>query len=51
MLSGSIEIHLGERARLLDRGELIRFNSAIDHWYKTFDERVVVITAQSPPSF
>ena len=51
VLSGSIEIHLGERARLLARGDSIRFNSAIDHWYKTFDERVVVITAQSPPSF
>jgi transcriptional regulator with XRE-family HTH domain len=51
VLSGSIEIHIGDRARLLAPGDSIRFSSAIDHWYKTFDERVVVITAQSPPSF
>ena len=32
-------------------GESIRFNLAVDHGYKTFEERVVVITAQTPPSF
>jgi transcriptional regulator with XRE-family HTH domain len=51
VLSGSIEIHIGDRTRLLEAGDSIRFSSAIDHWYRTFDERVVVITAQSPPSF
>jgi len=51
VLSGSIQIHIGDRARLLNAGDSIRFSSTIDHWYKTFDERVVVITAQSPPSF
>jgi transcriptional regulator with XRE-family HTH domain len=51
VLSGTIEIHIGDRARLLSPGDSIRFSSAIDHWYKTFDERVVVITAQAPPSF
>jgi transcriptional regulator with XRE-family HTH domain len=51
VLSGSIEIHIGDRTRLLEPGDSIRFSSAIDHWYRTFDERVVVVTAQSPPSF
>jgi transcriptional regulator with XRE-family HTH domain len=51
VLSGSIEIHLGDREWLLAPGDSIRFQSTIDHWYRTFDERVVVITAQSPPSF
>jgi quercetin dioxygenase-like cupin family protein len=51
VLSGSIEIHIGDRARLLDLGNSIRFSSVIDHWYATFDENVVVTTAQTPPSF
>ncbi|RDD60614.1 XRE family transcriptional regulator [Ferruginivarius sediminum] len=51
VLSGSIEIHLGDRKSLLGPGDSIRFSSTVDHWYKTFDERVVVITAQTPPSF
>lgn len=51
VLSGSIEINIGERKRLLQPGDSIRFSSMIDHWYRTFDERVVVITAQAPPSF
>jgi transcriptional regulator with XRE-family HTH domain len=51
VLSGTIEIHIGDRARLLQSGDSIRFSSAIDHWYRTFDRQVVVITAQSPPSF
>jgi uncharacterized cupin superfamily protein len=51
VLSGSIEIHLGDREWLLAPGDSIRFFSTIDHWYRTFDERVVVIAAQSPPSF
>jgi quercetin dioxygenase-like cupin family protein len=51
VLSGSIEIHIGDRARLLDLGNSIRFSSVIDHWYETFDENVVVTTAQTPPSF
>jgi transcriptional regulator with XRE-family HTH domain len=51
VLSGSIEINIGDRKMLLAPGDSIRFFSTIDHWYQTFDERVVVITAQSPPSF
>jgi mannose-6-phosphate isomerase-like protein (cupin superfamily) len=51
VLSGSIEINIGDRARLLAPGDSIRFSSVIDHWYRTFDERVVVITAQTPPLF
>lgn len=51
VLSGTIEIHIGDRQWLLNAGDSIRFQSTIDHWYRTFDERVVVITAQSPPSF
>ena len=51
VLSGSIEINIGDRKRLLEAGDSIRFLSTIDHWYRTFDEHVVVITAQAPPSF
>lgn len=51
VLSGSIEIHIGDREWMLAPGDSIRFPSTVDHWYRTFDERVVVITAQSPPSF
>jgi transcriptional regulator with XRE-family HTH domain len=51
VLSGSVEIHIGDRTRLLRAGDSIRFSSAIDHWYQTFNERVVAITAQTPPSF
>lgn len=51
VLSGSIEIHIGDREWMLAPGDSIRFHSTVDHWYRTFDERVVVITAQSPPSF
>lgn len=51
VLSGSIEIHIGDRERVLAAGDSIRFQSTVDHWYRTFDERVTVITAQSPPSF
>ncbi|MGN6768127.1 MAG: helix-turn-helix domain-containing protein [Rhizobiaceae bacterium] len=51
VLSGSIEIHIGDREWILAPGDSIRFHSTVDHWYRTFDERVVVITAQSPPSF
>lgn len=49
--SGAIELHIGDRTMLLEAGDSIRFSSTIKHWYKTFDERVVVITAQTPPSF
>jgi len=51
VLSGSIEIHIGDREWVLAPGDSIRFHSTVDHWYRTFDERVIVITAQSPPSF
>lgn len=51
VLSGSIEIHIGNREWVLAQGDSIRFQSTVDHWYRTFDERVTVITAQSPPSF
>lgn len=51
VLSGKMEIHIGERHWLLNAGDSIRFQSTVDHWYRTFDERVVCITAQSPPSF
>jgi transcriptional regulator with XRE-family HTH domain len=51
VLSGSIEINIANRRWLLAPGDSIHFQSTVDHWYRTFDERVVVITAQSPPSF
>jgi hypothetical protein len=51
VLSGSIDIHIGDRARLLDLGDSIRFSSVIDHRCETFDENVVVTTAETPPSF
>jgi transcriptional regulator with XRE-family HTH domain len=51
VLEGRLEINLGGTARLLEKGDSIRFASITEHWYRTFDEEVVVITAMTPPSF
>lgn len=51
ILEGRVEAHIGDRNFLLDAGDSIAFNSAIPHWYRTFEERVVVISAMTPPSF
>jgi quercetin dioxygenase-like cupin family protein len=51
VLEGRLEINIGGTARLLEKGDSIRFASITEHWYRTFDEEVVVITAMTPPSF
>jgi transcriptional regulator with XRE-family HTH domain len=51
VLEGRLEIHVGSTTRLLEKGDSFRFASITDHWYRTFDEEVVVITAMTPPSF
>ena len=51
VLEGQLEAHIGERTFLLHAGDSIRFNCAIPHWFRTFQERAVVISAMTPPSF
>jgi transcriptional regulator with XRE-family HTH domain len=51
VLEGKVEAHIGEREFLLGRGDSIRFNCAIPHWFRTFNERALVISAMTPPSF
>jgi mannose-6-phosphate isomerase-like protein (cupin superfamily) len=51
VLEGRLEAHIGEREFLLSPGDSIRFNCAIPHWFRTFNERAIVISAMTPPSF
>jgi transcriptional regulator with XRE-family HTH domain len=51
VLEGQLEAHIGDREFLLSPGDSIRFNCAIPHWFRTFDERAIVISAMTPPSF
>jgi len=51
VLEGTVEAHIGSRSFLLKPGDSIRFPSAIPHWFKTFDDPVVIVSAMTPPSF
>lgn len=51
VLEGRVEAHIGDRVFLLEAGDSITFNSALPHWFRTFDEQVVIISAMTPPSF
>jgi transcriptional regulator with XRE-family HTH domain len=51
VVEGRLESHVGERVARMQAGDSIRFASSIAHWYRTFDQNVVVITAMTPPSF
>ena len=51
VLEGHLEAHVGERAFQLGPGDSIRFNCALPHWFQTFDEKVVIISSMTPPSF
>lgn len=51
VLEGTMEAHIGSRVFLLNSGDSIRFSCAIPHWFRTFEEPVVVISAMTPPSF
>lgn len=51
VLEGRVEAHIGEQAFELGPGDSIRFNCALPHWFRTFDERVVIVSAMTPPSF
>ena len=51
IVEGHLEAHIGDRCMQLAPGDSIRFNCALPHWFKTFDEKVVVISAMTPPSF
>ena len=50
VMKGPIETHAEQRMFLLEEGDSIRFASTIPHWYRTFEEGAVVITAMTPPS-
>jgi len=51
ILEGTVEAHIGSRVFLLNAGDSIRFSSAVPHWFRAFEEPVVVISAMTPPSF
>ncbi|MEU3170341.1 XRE family transcriptional regulator [Streptosporangium sp. NPDC006930] len=51
ILQGKMEVHVGSLVRVLEKGDSMRFASITEHWYRTFDEDVVSITAMTPPSF
>ncbi|GII91595.1 helix-turn-helix domain-containing protein [Sinosporangium siamense] len=51
ILQGRMEVHVGNLVRVLEQGDSMRFASVTKHWYRTFDEDVVSITAMTPPSF
>jgi transcriptional regulator with XRE-family HTH domain len=51
VLAGHLEAHVGDRVFSLGPGDSIRFNCAISHWFQTFDEKVVIISSMTPPSF
>jgi quercetin dioxygenase-like cupin family protein len=51
VLEGRVEAHVGEREVLLNAGDSISFNSSIAHWFRSFEERVVIVSAMTPPSF
>lgn len=50
VMKGPIETHAEQRTFLLVEGDSIRFASSVPHWYRTFDEGAVVVTAMTPPS-
>ena len=50
VLQGRLEAHVGERVFALGPGDSVRFNCAIPHWFKTFDQKVVIISSMTPPS-
>ena len=51
VLEGRVEAHIGDRTVVLDAGDSIRFASSTPHWFRTFESRCVLVTAQTPPSF
>jgi len=50
VLEGEIEAHAEGRTLLLRAGDSIRFASSMPHWYRTFETKVVLITAMTPPT-
>ena len=50
VIKGPIETHAEERTFLLSEGDSIRFQSSVPHWYRTYEQGAVVITAMTPPS-
>ncbi|WP_169948534.1 helix-turn-helix domain-containing protein [Microbispora sp. H11081] len=51
ILQGRLEVHVGNLVRTLEKGDSMRFASITEHWYRSFDEDVISITAMTPPSF
>jgi transcriptional regulator with XRE-family HTH domain len=51
VMKGRLEIHVAERTAELRSGDSVRFASSTPHWYRTFDDSVLVISAMTPPSF
>lgn len=50
VLEGRVEAWVGGERSLLNPGDSITFDAAIPHWFCTFEERAVVISAMTPPS-
>jgi transcriptional regulator with XRE-family HTH domain len=51
VLEGCIELHVAGQTAELRTGDSVRFLSSMAHWYRTYEGRVVVISAMTPPSF
>ena len=52
LLSGALEVHLGERSHLLGPGDSISFNGLVPHWYRNpAAEPAISIWIITPPSF
>lgn len=51
VLGGQLEAHIGSGTYRLDAGDSIRFSCVLPHWFRTFDQPVVVVSAMTPPSF
>ena len=52
LLSGTLEVHLGEQTHRLEAGDSIAFNGLVPHWYRNpGTEPAVSIWIVTPPSF
>lgn len=52
VLQGTLEVHLGESAYILEPGDSISFRSDIPHWYRNpGEEKVIAVWVITPPSW
>jgi quercetin dioxygenase-like cupin family protein len=52
VLQGTLEVHLGDEAFVLEEGDSIIFDSRRPHWYRNIGStRVLSVWAVTPPTF